>query len=167
MHVKANSVKKNLPPISHLSCNVNGAVYIAHMTVTNSAGNPVLNLHRDVDEFTRAYIVCALWTFDDDAPSGDYEASGRPEIVWTNLSDETLARMIADCVKFQIENAAALSGYPASDAGHDFWLTRNGHGCGFWENDFGTEEECELLTKASERFGEFSLYFGDDGKIYR
>ena len=83
---------------------------------------------------------------------------------WTDIAPETLQRMIDDCAKFQAEND--LTGYPLKNAGHDFWLTRNGHGCGFWENDFGTEEQCDKLTKASKAFGEFNLYPGDDGKLY-
>lgn len=131
----------------------------------NQAGNEILNLQRDVDAFTRAYIECALWSSNDEStPSG-----GEPfdkNYSWTDLADETLAKMIADCANFQTENEFWLANYPTENAGHDFWLTRNGHGAGFWENDFGTEEDCEKLTKASKQFGTFDLYLGDDGEIY-
>jgi hypothetical protein len=83
-----------------------------------------------------------------------------------DMSPECLAVMVADCAKFQKEQAANLVDYPTVRAGHDFWLTRNGHGSGFWENDFGTEEQCEALDKACKSFGEFNLYPGDDGRIY-
>lgn len=82
----------------------------------------------------------------------------------SDIAPECLQRMIDDCAKFQREND--LTDYPDTNAGHDFWLTRNGHGCGFWENDYGTESQCEALTKASKAFGEFNLYPGDDGKLY-
>lgn len=82
----------------------------------------------------------------------------------SDLAPETLDKIIADCAKFQSEND--LTGYPLKNAGYDFWLTRNGHGCGFWENDFGTEPQCELLDKACKAFGECDLYVGDDGRIY-
>ena len=118
-----------------------------------------MNLRRDVDTFTRAYIECAIWSStDDDSEPLDKEHN------WTDLADETLAKMIADCERFQRENN--LDGYPRENAGHDFWLTRNGHGAGFWENDFGTEEQCDKLTEASKRFGASDLYVGDDGKLY-
>ena len=56
--------------------------------------------------------------------------------------------------------------YTASDcAGHDFWLTRCGHGAGFW--DRGVGETGERLTKAAEKFGNVDLCVGDDGKIYQ
>lgn len=119
----------------------------------------VLNLRRDVDDFTRAYIVCALWssTGDDGEPlDATYN--------WTDLADETLDKIVSDCRAFQSEND--LSGYPTEQAGHDFWLTRNGHGSGFWENDFGTVGQCEALTLACRKAGECDLYVGEDGKIY-
>jgi hypothetical protein len=49
-------------------------------------------------------------------------------------------------------------------AGHDFWLTRNHHGCGFWDRGLG--ELGDQLTKASQQFDEIDLYVGDDGKLY-
>lgn len=46
----------------------------------------------------------------------------------------------------------------------DFWLTRNGHGVGFWDRDVGAVGD--RLTKACKKFGETYLYVGDDGKIH-
>jgi len=45
---------------------------------------------------------------------------------------------VEECRRFQEENAADLAAYDhpqwsaAELGGHDFWLTRNGHGAGFW-----------------------------------
>jgi len=50
-------------------------------------------------------------------------------------------------------------------AGHDFWLTRNGHGAGFWDGDWQEPAGAEL-SKASKAFGEINLYVSDDGKLY-
>jgi hypothetical protein len=81
----------------------------------------------------------------------------------SDLAPETLQSMSADCDRFQRENADAI-GAESAKAGHDFWLTRNGHGAGFW--DGGWPESGDALTDASKEFGEFNLYPGDDGKIY-
>lgn len=83
---------------------------------------------------------------------------------WTDIAPECLQKMLDDCAAFQAAND--LTGYPKERAGHDFWFTRAGHGCGFWENDFGTEGQCEALTKACKQLGEFYLYPGDDGRLY-
>ena len=48
---------------------------------------------------------------------------------------------------------------------HDFWLTRNRHGAGFWDGDY-EEEAGKKLTEIAHSFGEVHPYVGDDGKIY-
>ena len=48
---------------------------------------------------------------------------------------------------------------------HDFWLTRNGHGAGFWDGDYDDEVGTEL-TKIAHTFKELDCYVGDDGKIH-
>ncbi len=118
----------------------------------------IMNLNRDVDAFTLAYIEAIFFT--EAGPDSEEMA----DKTWTDFAPETLAAIVADCAKFQAGND--LAGYPLANAGHDFWLTRNGHGAGFWENDFGTEEQCTALTAASKAFGECNLYVGDDGQIY-
>ena len=45
------------------------------------------------------------------------------------------------------------------------WLTRNGHGAGFWDGDW-PEPVASRLTKSAKRFGSFDLYVGDDGKVH-
>jgi hypothetical protein len=52
-----------------------------------------------------------------------------------------------------------------SSLGHNFWLTRNGHGAGFWGSDDYTNEVGDILSKISEKFGEVDIYIGDDGKV--
>ena len=47
---------------------------------------------------------------------------------------------------------------------HDFWLTRNHHGAGFWDGDYGSYGD--QLTAIAETFSEVDLYVGDDGLIY-
>jgi hypothetical protein len=48
--------------------------------------------------------------------------------------------------------------------GHDFWLTREGHGVGFWDRGYGRVGS--ILTDAASSFGGFNLYLGDDGMIH-
>ena len=73
------------------------------------------------------------------------------------LSPETLAQMSKDCVMFEIEAGEGLEdvGLHENQIGHDFWLTRNGHGCGFWDRGLG--EPCDDLTRVAHEFGECSL----------
>lgn len=122
--------------------------------------------------FLRAYIEAALFTCNDEStPQG-----GEPldkNYGAKDLAPETLAKMTADCEAFQAANGELLTdenllnGRTTVDqrAGHDFWLTRNGHGAGFWDGDW-EETAGKLLTAASKKFGECHLYVGDDKKLY-
>ncbi len=128
----------------------------------------------DLDEFTRAYIEAALWSSNDESD----ESGGRPMDENYGLSDihpDTLARMNEDCRKFQEECIEWITWdnlvyfphrYTTHEkAGHDFWLTRNGHGAGFWDGDW-KEDADKAMTAASKRFGNVDLYVGDDGMIH-
>lgn len=114
-----------------------------------------------VKEFIAAYLETALWssTNEDGTPLDDLASVD-------DLSPESVRAMTEDCVSFVWANRAALreSGQDAGQAGHDFWLTRNGHGAGFWDRGLG--EVGERLTKASKPYGSCDLYVGDDGKVY-
>lgn len=112
-----------------------------------------------IDAFTRAYLECALWTSDPDPQSGEW-----CESEWWNISaihPPDLERAINDCKRFQEENAGTLA--EVSDTfhvddtqhGHDFWLTRNGHGAGFWDRGYG--DAGDRLTEAAHTFGEVNV----------
>lgn len=131
---------------------------------------------RKLDNFTRGYIVAALWsTNDESTPEGGEPLDKNYDV--EDLASETLDCIVADCEKFQRDNAADLVLYaemmrkydPSQGtideyAGHDFWLTRNGHGAGFWDRGLG--DVGDRLTKASKPYGSCDLYVGDDGKVY-
>ncbi len=70
--------------------------------------------------------------------------------------------MVEECHRFQKANAADIVGR-LEEAGHDFWLTRNGHGAGFFDGAWG--KAGDRLTKAAHTWGEVYLYV-DGGKIY-
>ena len=44
--------------------------------------------------------------------------------------------------------------------GHDFWLTRNGHGAGFWDGDWD-EDFSKIACDVCEKFGSFGISFED------
>ncbi len=123
-----------------------------------------------LSHFAAAYIAAALWSsFDDE---GDPLDSNYDE---SDIAPETLAKMKADCREFFIANETAIlcdngpTGRDGSSqvemAGHDFWLTRCGHGAGFWDGNW-PEPHATTLTAAARAFGGADLYVGDDGKIY-
>jgi len=120
---------------------------------------------QQIDNFTRAYIECALWSSNDESD----ESGGSPledNYSITDIAPETLQSIIKDCQNFQ-ENAAeelAASGLNDERAGHDFWLTRNHHGAGFWDEDLGAIGK--ILTDKAHAYGGIDLYVGDDGQVH-
>jgi hypothetical protein len=121
----------------------------------------------NLDPFTRAYIECALWSSCDDEEPLDKNHD------IDDIAAETLDAMIVDCRRFQAINAEWIKEEfcqnsewnVESMAGHDFFLTRQGHGSGYWDGDWA-EPAGQKLTASSKAFGWFDLYVGDDGKIY-
>lgn len=114
------------------------------------------------DAFTRAYIECAIWasTWGEDGKPLDHDFG--PE----DLAEETVKKILDDCAKFQEENAEDI-GNLYIQAGHDFWLTRNRHGTGFWDRAcYETKDARDRLTAAAHTFEECTLYPGDDDKLY-
>ncbi len=129
----------------------------------------------DLEDFFDSYVETALWSSNDESDESGGEpldSNYGPE----DLSEQAEDKMVADCKKFLdlawplLEQVSSVRGYPVMEAaGHDFWLTRNGHGAGFWDGDWDEDGEDKLgdkLTKISKKFGETDLYVGDDGMIY-
>ena len=117
----------------------------------------------DLDTFLEAYIECALWSSTDNAD----DTGGAPlddNYGPADLSPSCLASMTKDCRDFVSANLVDLAGLDESQAGHDFWLTRNGHGAGFWDRGLG--EIGRRLTDACRPYGSVDLYVGDDGQIH-
>lgn len=117
---------------------------------------------KDLDTFTCGYIECMLW--EDCGP--DTELGG---LTFDDIAPATLEKIVADCSKFQRDNTEALNAsgmcdYDYSRAGHDYWLTRQGHGAGFWDGDW-LEPYATKLTEASKAFGNCDLYKSDDGQL--
>ena len=118
-----------------------------------------------MNAFVEAYIEAALWsTNDESTPEGGEPLDKNYGI--GDISPETINAMTADCLVFQEQNSDDLEKCTDEQGGHDFWLTRNGHGAGFWDRDYLDDDVGERLSEASRAFGEENLYVGDDGTIY-
>lgn len=116
-----------------------------------------------VDPFTASYIQAALWaSTDEDGAPLDQNYDGKPG----EFSPEAWKRILSDAAVFQRAAQKYLGSRRDEErAGHDFFLTRNGHGAGFWDGDW-PEPAATALTKLSKRFGESQIYVGDDGKLH-
>lgn len=115
-----------------------------------------------IPEFIKHYTAALLFYGRDD----DSEPN---ELDIADLSEDSQIQIERDCRLFMARNAAlleqAVDVYGIEHAGHDFYLTRCGHGCGYWDGDL-PKELGELLTDASKDFSSTSIYRGDDGLLY-
>jgi hypothetical protein len=147
----------------------------------------------ECDEFTKGYVSCALWCgvmvykHDDDCPchepatNGDaYDADScecEPELESSSdehdeseLTDDAHKELTDDAHDFYASNVADLraSTLDMERCGHDFWLTRNRHGAGFWDDKGrGKDADAALdrLTEASHACGSQDLEQGANMKV--
>ncbi len=149
---------------------------------------------RALSEFAQGYIEALFFTEEETGsvrvsedgffqvwnPETDSSLPG--DCGFADFDPESLKRIVADCDAFQARVPALLesayergltgAGYDATQAGRDFWFTRNGHGVGYRDRDFADGEGAtgealgRALSEASKRFGESNVYFGDDEKVY-
>lgn len=149
-----------------------------------------------LDSFTQGYIEALFFTDEEQL----CEESGRdmPSVAvnmttmesrfvggdspgFADLAPEALAKIIADCERFQTAHAALLDaakelepGSPSFRYGRNpldderlgqlFWYARNGHGVSF--TDDGDAPCLQALQDACRTFGGVWSYVGDDGLVY-
>jgi hypothetical protein len=118
------------------------------------------------DDFTQGYLEALLF----------FEEPEELDQSWfiEDIEAQSLQQIIEDCRKFQKDNSELLIEYyekiitinstPEEYAGHDFYLTRQHHGAGFWDRGLGYLGK--ELAKASQVFKELCVEQGDNGKIY-
>jgi hypothetical protein len=120
-----------------------------------------------IETVLKHYIMAALWTSVSPDEYSDFGEYLDAHFTADDIAPVTLEAMRADVAAFLNEAWEAnldLSPIEPEQIGHDFWLTRNHHGAGFWDRGLG--ELGERLTKMSEAYGEVDLYVGDDGMVY-
>jgi len=145
---------------------------------------------RKLDTFERGYVEAMFFTetchdytteeWDSEeartARNEGYVSGSIPDdLGFPDLAPETVEKIKADCARFralpawqawQANDLQVLNTGPGdAQAGRNFWYTRNGHGCGFWDGDW-PEPHGAALDGACEAFANVDLVYGKDGKIY-
>lgn len=106
-----------------------------------------------LEKVVNSYLEAALWAenLDDKYSIND-------------ISTESILSSRYDVINFLKKAKTLVDDLEPDQIGHDFWLTRNGHGAGFWDRDLG--ETGDKLTEICKEIGNVWIYVGDDGKIY-
>jgi hypothetical protein len=102
------------------------------------------------------YLTTALWSSTDETTeSGGYPLDDNYDI--TDVDDVSWDKATKECSEFYRRAKRDLKKIGVDiedliDLGHNFWLTKNGHGSGFWDGDY-EEETGKILTDISKSFG--------------
>jgi hypothetical protein len=96
-----------------------------------------------LQDMAAAYIEAAYFTDSEDLEDPEFSVDFKRDAY-------------AACHNF--ENACAtleinLRDYPAAQVGHDLWLTRNGHGAGFWARPEVYGKHTDLFTDMARAQG--------------
>lgn len=117
-------------------------------------------MEKYINDILTHYLIACLWSSTD---SNDIPLDDQYSI--DDISSESKSKAVADITKFLTLAGEATDDISSESIGHDFWLTRCGHGAGFW--DRGYTEVIELkLMQAVENFPNVDAVIGDDNLIY-
>lgn len=122
---------------------------------------------RDVDDFLRGYMEAALWSSNDP----DTETPLDDKYSTADIANDLRKQMRQECAAFVRANGdnlhllGELTGRDWASHGHDLWLTRNGHGAGYWDRYMeaspdgrsAAETIGKTLSEAARELGEFVI----------
>ena len=112
-----------------------------------------IELTRKERLFVGAYIEAVYFTETGELEQPDVDAE---------LCEEFARESIIDCLAMYSRMACYLSDDNVEQAGHDFWLTRNNHGTGYWDRpEIYGESYADMFTKYAQSFGESDAYFDE------
>jgi hypothetical protein len=106
-----------------------------------------------VEKFATQAMQTALWadrmpmSEDDDAETG-MDSGEAQQYDLSDMDNKSCGVFLEVCKDFCEANAADLSDIDPGRAGHDFWLTAQGHGAGFWDGDYPYELGNRLTVAA-------------------
>lgn len=128
--------------------------------------------HPDVDTILHHYLICALWASSDEDGNPLDDVFSLDDIAQEtkDKAREDITDFLLSCMEWDDEYGIQWrEHWTLEQFGHDLFLTRTGHGTGFWDRysaDHPAHEIGEKLTEASYSIGHVDFYPGDDGKVY-
>ena len=121
----------------------------------------------------KGYLTESLWSERGSGSIDHWEEKSHHD-----FSSEAVQTITTDCHTFleharrrsiRVEVVLAVGAINMECVGHDFWLTRNGHGAGFWDREdayYVHPEIRDTFNEVAKTFPEQWIYVGDDGKVH-
>lgn len=119
----------------------------------------MLNMRED---FVRGYRDAMLWANAYLADSDGEFIDGRDYAEPADV-DRTDADAFWDSLGYVLTAVQYYRENGIDYAGHDFALTRNGHGAGFWDRGLGRVGD--MLTEEARAYGSHYIAISDDGTV--
>jgi hypothetical protein len=121
------------------------------------------NTNQNFETFYVAYIDCLLWS--SSYTDADDQEHNFDDYSVYDIGIHSEREQRAQCREFydKWSEYYTAQGWDHEQAGHDFALTRNGHGAGFW--DRGKGKAGDVLTDACEQYQEVYCEIGESGDI--
>ncbi len=116
----------------------------------------------DQDAFLAGFLKAALWAEHADDTDKSFSDVG------AEFSPAAIEKIRADCEAFQklaapeLARAAANGRQTIESLGSDFYFTRCGHGCGYWDRG---DDVGDQLTEKARTFKSLDLYLSDAGEV--
>lgn len=111
----------------------------------------------NINVMVRHYLTAALWSsMDDDGVPMDRNYTTH------DFTDHAEKQAVDDCTRFVEQAGELLNGIDPESAGHDFWLTRNHHGAGFWDRGYPKAQGAGL-TALAHKFGDIDVMMTGTG----
>lgn len=131
----------------------------------------------DFDAFFQSYLTTALWSStisegDEENEPGERDGDAfDAHFATSDFSGEALEMLRAHAFSFwsrmwfYLDHEQGRKGEKpdAAQAGHDFWLTQNGHGAGFWDGDYPTYGD--TFTKLAKCYPVINLFVTEENEV--
>lgn len=118
------------------------------------------------DTVTDHYLLAGLWADASDEAGEQVEDAhvtySPPDVDSRDAAREAVAAFLAEAT--QDAEAWAIITADAEQAGHDLWLSANGHGAGFWDRGHGAAGD--RLHEMAKRLGSATIIIGAEGPDY-
>ena len=116
----------------------------------------IIETNKKESQFIAAYLEAVDFT--------ELGEEGQPPI-GAEIDEDFLRESVIDCLAFYSRIECYLSPENIEQAGHDFWLTRNGHGVGFWDRPDVYGDRCaKMFTTVAASFGGADAVYDEIGE---